>query len=214
VVLLITWPQKIIRGDPYGPEVDIWSIGVITYVMLSGFPPFDGENDIEVFASILSIRYDFPSPEWDKISTPASNFIQSLLVDNPKQRLTATQCLQHPWITENVPLELRTNNYYSKVPPLQSEEKLVRLKSEMDLSGLPLLDMKRPKQHLKELIEEILRSERCGASHVAEVKVIGNIVEATSGIVPLSDLEKVIYLNYYKRIQEMQYKKNNRKSKK
>jgi len=77
--------------------------------MLAGFPPFDGDNDVEVFASILSIRYDFPSPEWDHISSDAKEFIRLILKDNPRDRLTATQALQHKWIVNNVPAELRVN---------------------------------------------------------------------------------------------------------
>jgi len=100
---------EIIRGDPYSSEVDVWAVGVITYVMLAGFPPFDGENDVEVFASILSIRYSFPTPEWDNISEEAKHFIRSILLDNPKERLTAAQALQHPWIVNNVSEEMRCN---------------------------------------------------------------------------------------------------------
>jgi calcium/calmodulin-dependent protein kinase I len=100
---------EIIRGDPYSSEVDVWAVGVITYVMLAGFPPFDGENDVEVFASILSIRYSFPTPEWDNISEEAKHFIRSILLDNPKERLSAAQALQHPWIVNHVSEEMRTN---------------------------------------------------------------------------------------------------------
>jgi len=99
---------EIIRGDPYGPTVDIWSIGVISYVMLGGFPPFDGDNDVEVFASILSVKYDFPNPEWTNITTMAQDFIRSIFVP-ADQRLSASQCLAHPWIVTHVPVEMRTN---------------------------------------------------------------------------------------------------------
>jgi len=178
---------EIIRGDPYGPEVDIWAIGVITYVMLAGFPPFDGENDVEVFASILAIRYDFPSPEWDKISSEAKNFIQSILVDSPSQRLTAMDCLQHPWITGNVPLELRTN-------PPRPEEKIIRYKSEKDFLEItiPALDLKRPKSQLKDITEDLSRME-CYSHALSELRVIQTVLDSTSGKTPLNDVEKVIY---------------------
>jgi calcium/calmodulin-dependent protein kinase I len=184
---------EIIRGESYGPEVDIWSIGVITYVMLSGFPPFDGENDIEVFASILSVRYDFPSPEWNKISQSAKTFIQSILLENPKQRLTASGCLSHPWLTENVPLELRSN-----VKSGVNENKLIK-----NIDGsLPVLDLKKPKTQLKEMIEEMNRNEGY-ALFSAELKVIMTVLDAT-GKLPLNDFEKVIYKTYFQRLQEIQ----------
>jgi len=197
---------EIIRGDPYGPEVDIWAIGVITYVILAGFPPFDGENDVEVFASILAIRYDFPSPEWDKISSEAKNFIQSILVDAPSQRLTAADCLQHPWITNNIPLEVRTN--------VKPQEKLKRYKSDKSIEiTIPPLDLKRPKSQLKEITEDLCRME-CFAHALPELKVIQVVIESTSGKTPLMDVEKVIYQTYHRRLQEIVSQRKIKKSKK
>jgi calcium-dependent protein kinase len=84
-------------GTPYyvSPEVldcvytkscDIWSIGVITYVLLCGYPPFEGFSDKEIFDKIRIGRFDFPSPEWDHISQDAKDFIKSLLKKNPSER--------------------------------------------------------------------------------------------------------------------------------
>lgn len=96
-------------GTPYyiAPEVlnrrydkacDLWSLGVITYILLSGFPPFYGDNDQEIFNSVRKGQFDFPSPEWDRISLEARDFIRSLLKMNPSERLTAEQALEHAWI--------------------------------------------------------------------------------------------------------------------
>lgn len=98
---------EIIKGEPYGVSVDIWAVGVIAYVMLAAFPPFDGENDVEVFASIMGVKYDFPSPEFDDVPEQALDFINSILKENPADRLTAASALRHPFIVENVPLHLR-----------------------------------------------------------------------------------------------------------
>jgi calcium/calmodulin-dependent protein kinase I len=57
-----------VRGEAYGKEIDYWSIGIILYIMLCGFPPFYDENNAELFKSIMSCEYDFPSPYWDKVS--------------------------------------------------------------------------------------------------------------------------------------------------
>src|SRR5690242_10402036 len=91
--------------------------------MLAGFPPFDGENDVEVFASILAVRYDFPSPEWDEISSDGKDFVAAILLEDPAQRLTAAQCLAHPWIVNNVPVEMRVNKPFQPVQatPIASE---------------------------------------------------------------------------------------------
>jgi calcium-dependent protein kinase len=84
-------------GTPYyvAPEVlrrqytkscDIWSIGVITYILLCGYPPFYGESDTEIFDSVRTGRFDFPSPEWDTISDTAKQFVRFMLQKDPEIR--------------------------------------------------------------------------------------------------------------------------------
>ena len=91
---------EVISGEKYGQQVDIWSIGVITYVLLCGFPPFNEENQKELFDKILNAQYDFPSPEWDDVSEEAKNFIKKILIVDPDERYTAEQCLKDPWIVQ------------------------------------------------------------------------------------------------------------------
>jgi len=96
-------------GTPYyvAPEVlkkeytkscDIWSIGVICYILLCGYPPFYGDSDRQIFDSVRSGYFDFPSPEWDNISDNAKDFVCYLLQKDPSQRPTADQALDHNWI--------------------------------------------------------------------------------------------------------------------
>lgn len=98
-------------GTPYyvAPEVlnreytkscDIWSIGVITYILLCGYPPFYGDTDNQIFDSVRTARFDFPSPDWDGISDSAKDFICSLLRRDPSKRLSAAEALEHTWIKE------------------------------------------------------------------------------------------------------------------
>jgi len=90
---------EILSGQAYGKEVDYWSIGVILYIMLCGFPPFYEENNTKLFDLIKKGEYDFPSPYWDDISEMAKDLIKSLLVVNPKDRINADMIMEHPWIT-------------------------------------------------------------------------------------------------------------------
>jgi len=92
---------EVLRGEAYEKSVDLWSTGVITYILLCGFPPFWGETQGELFDKILSVDYDFPSPEWDPVSAEAKDFIKNLLVKDPAERFTAEQCLAHAWIKQN-----------------------------------------------------------------------------------------------------------------
>ncbi|KNC49463.1 CAMK/CAMK1 protein kinase [Thecamonas trahens ATCC 50062] len=82
----------------YTDEVDLWSAGVIMYILLCGFPPFYSEDTPELFEQIQQGRFDFPSPYWDSISDSAKDLVNNLLVVDPDQRLSAVEALQHPWI--------------------------------------------------------------------------------------------------------------------
>ena len=89
---------EIVEGKGYGKEIDYWSIGIILYIMLCGFPPFYDENNEKLFSSIKDCEYDFPSPYWDNISDSAKDLIKKILVKEPSERLNADQILQHPWL--------------------------------------------------------------------------------------------------------------------
>ncbi|KAM2673171.1 hypothetical protein EV2_014489 [Malus domestica] len=82
----------------YGPEADVWSAGVIIYILLSGVPPFWGETEQEIFEEVLHGDLDFSSDPWPSISESAKDLVQRMLVRNPKKRLTAHQVLCHPWV--------------------------------------------------------------------------------------------------------------------
>ncbi|KAG9487944.1 hypothetical protein GDO78_007642 [Eleutherodactylus coqui] len=91
---------EILRGCAYGPEVDMWSVGIITYILLCGFEPFyDERGDQYMFKRILNCDYDFVSPWWDDVSLNAKDLVKKLIVFDPKKRLTTHQALQHPWVT-------------------------------------------------------------------------------------------------------------------
>jgi len=90
---------EILAGEPYGCEVDMWSCGVILYVLLCGFPPFYSEQDGQLYELIKSGSYSFPSPYWDDISENAKDLIRNLLVVDPSKRFTPKQILAHPFVT-------------------------------------------------------------------------------------------------------------------
>jgi len=92
---------EVLSAIGYDKEVDLWSIGVITYILLCGFPPFYNESLNKLFEEILSAEYDYPEEYWSHISNEAKDFVSKLLVVDPSQRLTAAQALQHVWIVSN-----------------------------------------------------------------------------------------------------------------
>ncbi|XP_037956041.1 calcium/calmodulin-dependent protein kinase type 1 isoform X2 [Teleopsis dalmanni] len=92
---------EVLAQKPYGKAVDVWSIGVISYILLCGYPPFYDENDANLFAQILKGEFEFDSPYWDEISESAKHFIQNLMCVNVDKRFTCKQALGHPWISGN-----------------------------------------------------------------------------------------------------------------
>lgn len=96
------------HGTPYyiAPEVlkhnydfkcDIWSCGVIFYILLSGFPPFNGESDEEIMENVKKGKFHMKHDEFDKISSSAKDLIKKMLTYTPKNRITAEECLNHPF---------------------------------------------------------------------------------------------------------------------
>eukprot|EP01089_Gocevia_fonbrunei_P001934 TRINITY_DN1187_c0_g1_i1.p1 TRINITY_DN1187_c0_g1~~TRINITY_DN1187_c0_g1_i1.p1 ORF type:complete len:309 (-),score=95.33 TRINITY_DN1187_c0_g1_i1:82-1008(-) len=100
---------EVLKAEGYGSEVDMWSIGVITYILLCGFPPFYSESVPEVFEQIMKAEYDYPEEYWDEISPEAKDFIDHLLVVEVKKRLTAKQALEHKWLKKDEKKDKKTS---------------------------------------------------------------------------------------------------------
>lgn len=94
---------EIIEGTPYDSSVDIWSLGVIVFILLGGYYPFESDSDFELENKILNAEYDFNGPEWNEISQEARDFITQMLQVDPKNRITIEDALKHPWLSGNAP---------------------------------------------------------------------------------------------------------------
>ncbi|XP_077318421.1 calcium/calmodulin-dependent protein kinase type IV [Lithobates pipiens] len=116
---------EILRGCAYGPEVDMWSVGIITYILLCGFEPFyDERGDQYMFKRILNCDYDFVSPWWDDVSLNAKDLVKKLIVFDPKKRLTTHQALQHPWVTGKATNFAHMDNAQKKLQEFNARRKL------------------------------------------------------------------------------------------
>ncbi|KAK2494987.1 hypothetical protein MC885_016125 [Smutsia gigantea] len=105
---------EIIAETGYGLKVDIWAAGVITYILLCGFPPFRSENNLQedLFDQILAGKLEFPAPYWDNITDSAKELISQMLQVNVEARCTAGQILSHPWVSDDASQE---NNMQAEV---------------------------------------------------------------------------------------------------
>lgn len=96
---------EVLAQIKYDNKVDCWSIGVIAYILLCGYPPFYDENDSELFKQILKAHYEFDSPFWDEISDSAKDFIRHLMCKDPAARYSCKDAIAHPWISGNDALD-------------------------------------------------------------------------------------------------------------
>lgn len=87
-------PEVITKN--YSNSCDMWSAGVILYVMLSGYPPYDGDTQEEIFQAVLNSQVEFDDSVWEDVSDEAKDLIMQLLT-NEDDRLSAKQALKHPW---------------------------------------------------------------------------------------------------------------------
>ncbi|XP_052527533.1 death-associated protein kinase 2 isoform X6 [Tympanuchus pallidicinctus] len=109
---------EIVNYEPLGLAADMWSIGVITYILLSGASPFLGETKQETLANITAVNYEFDEEFFSNTSDLAKDFIRKLLVKDTRKRLTIQEALSHPWIT-----------------PLDKQQALVRRESVVNMQN-------------------------------------------------------------------------------
>uniref|UniRef100_A0A8C4I6T4 Serine/threonine-protein kinase DCLK2 n=1 Tax=Dicentrarchus labrax TaxID=13489 RepID=A0A8C4I6T4_DICLA len=120
---------EIVAETGYGLKVDIWAAGVITYILLCGFPPFRGGEDQEaLFEQILRGLLDFPASYWDNVSDTAKALITGMLQVEVDQRYTAVQVLDHPWVNDDgvsenehqLPVAGKIKKHFNTGPKLNS----------------------------------------------------------------------------------------------
>ncbi|ESW30539.1 hypothetical protein PHAVU_002G161200 [Phaseolus vulgaris] len=201
----------------YGPEADIWSAGVILFILLSGVPPFRAGNEQGIFDAILLGYINFASDHWSSISSSAKDLVKNMLRADPKKRLSAVEVLNHPWLREDgasdKPLDItvltrmkqfRAMNKLKKVAlkviaENLSEEEIIGLKEmfkSMDTDNNGTITFEELKAGLPKLGTKISESEVSQLMEAADVDGNGTIdyIEFITATMHMNRMEREDHL--------------------
>lgn len=137
----------------YSFSCDIWSCGVILYVFLCGYPPFNGSTEAKIIGRIVKGQFSFPAEEWDNISNEAKSLITRMLTLDPEKRPTADQLLKDPWFTKRRKSVFEDGNHKLVIQHLKNFKAQVRLQKAIFLYFVNFFDIGREKEQLLEVFK-------------------------------------------------------------
>ena len=149
-----------VLDENYSEKCDIWSCGVIAFIILAGYAPFDGEDDAEIEQAIREGAFDFDDPLWDQISEHAKDFVEELLSYDERDRPTAAEALMHPWL-----MDIRELNQeeYKAAKSEDMKDSLTNMakfhaKSKMKQATLAFIASQLLRKEEREAIDEVFRA--------------------------------------------------------
>jgi calcium-dependent protein kinase len=119
---------EVLKGS-YGLECDVWSCGIILYILLCGYPPFEGKNQEEIFDGILKKKINLNNDEWEEVSNEAKDLVSKLLEKDPNKRITAQEAIKHPFINK----KSRKLSVADKVTKISLKNSLYNFRSKQKL---------------------------------------------------------------------------------
>ena len=145
----------------YDEKCDIWSCGVIMYILLSGRPPFAGDNDREIMDKVAKGKYDLEESPFDKLSNSGKDLIRKLLVMDPKKRISAQEALNHPWFKEKKSREL-----YNRIKDEATLTKMInKLRKQLDEAKSTIVQKDLELKQKNKIIEDCSRDNDIDIVH-------------------------------------------------
>ncbi|KAG6394082.1 hypothetical protein SASPL_144661 [Salvia splendens] len=135
----------------YGKEMDVWSAGVILYILLSGVPPFWAETEKGIFDAILKEEVDFVSQPWPSISNSGKDLVRKMLTKDPKKRITSSEVLEHPWIKGQASDKRIDSAVLSRMKQFRAMNKLKKLALKVIAQSLSTEEIKGLKATFKNI---------------------------------------------------------------
>ena len=138
----------------YDEKCDVWSSGVIMYILLCGYPPFNGPNDKTIFQKVLEGKFAFPEEDWSSISKHAKEMITRMLAYDPAKRISVQESLQHPWFKANT-VAVKNSNKNNVLNNLKSFRADTKLQKAVILYIISFFDLKEEKDELLKTFKEL-----------------------------------------------------------
>lgn len=155
-------PEVIAKGarsgfHSYDLSCDIWSCGVILFVLLGGYPPFYDESEPRLFDKIRRGYFTFDDPVWKEISDGAKNLIKRMLTVDPKKRPTSTEVLNDPWVKEESALPPRNQQLLATKSRMRSS---MRRRPGMSATVTPVDELRADRADEQAIIDQLAEEER------------------------------------------------------
>lgn len=168
---------EILNRQEYDFKCDIWSLGVIIFLLLSGDSPFQGENNLETFNRIKKGKFEFSGRDWKNVGQDAKDLINQLLVVDPSKRITALEALKHPWfqmVEENPGLKRKKSAVF--------DPKLFKI----------MKHFKTPGKFKKEVMKVILDYFKNDEESEKLTEIFKKLDTLNKGHITLSEIEEVL----------------------
>ena len=181
---------EVLKED-YDEKCDVWSCGVILYIMLCGYPPFNGATDDEIFDKVRIGEFDYPKEEWDNISKDARDLVQHMLTLDPKKRYSIGECLTHPWFQK---YKEKSGSNKALAKSVLSNMKKFKHSSKLEQATIGVIvNQLVSKDERKELLKQFQDWDKNGDGVLSREEILDGY-RKTYGAVDENEIDNMIYV--------------------